>query len=461
VTLVDVSQEALNDLHDILSAAGLMARLEVELVCMDAWDYLTECDESDFDIIIATKCIGLVLGSGDGRTSNGFFDLVTPLLAPDGSFFCDHHLAFASPLDNGKKIVDVVPPALRPLATIGGRYSADVCYSLSGGHPDLDQVSTFTSPRGEHNVQVWQFFHFRLRHDPRAASTPVILSEKPTAPSEIPTPVKGTLDPFLDASFPINARGSKRVPSQSDSRAHDISTTRVKFDGVPGVLSLTGDVAMLVTSTSTVAFRLPHALEPPLLLTAELVPTTTRTSVVVVTGCLSIGDVLVDPLSYPTLASLSSVIHPLKAAGIIINSPSLLRCLKGNTIELVGRRGVVLRLPVDGLQLRTNGRDGVFVKPAPTCTIDSTPAEIANILSAAYHALGITSHPEVDGSTGDGVYEYVSAGDTHVWRRGRSRYDKVKSDTVGSAIHTIASLAGAVRLNLGTTVEDVMKEITR
>jgi SAM-dependent methyltransferase len=462
-TFVDVSQAALDKLASNLAEVGLDASVELEFVCMDAWAFLGLLDEEQYDIVLATKCLGLILGADPrNRSVPDFLEMVDSVLRPDGSLFCDHHVAFAGPAHSGRKIVDICPPELFDLATIAGRYQDDVCFHLNDQRHPMVEVASLSTPAAPHGVQAWQAFHFRAACAPPHGRRTHLSPHVPRAPRELPMPVFTPPDRAVEAMMPLNSRGTKRVPTHGDIRAHDIGTTRVKYDGVPGILVLDGPDALFQSPTTSFAMSLCASISPPLLLMAELVPTSRATCVVAVVGVLAVDETPADPLDYATLQSLVPVLDALRPAGIFPSVREHVRHVRGDFVELPGDRGAVLKLPVDGIQLSTGGRDGVFVKTAEMSTVDLLPAEAKQRLSEAYRAANLAADAlEVDFVDGEGVHEYSRVWGTESWRRGRPRSDKVRSDNMGSVVQTILASMRAEELGITGTVETLLERITR
>nr|QHG11068.1 methyl transferase [Plasmopara viticola lesion associated polymycovirus 1] len=442
-TFVDTSAPALAALRNNIVETGVDAAVEVEYVCDDAWEYLKGLDTEQFDLIIALKCVGLILSSGPDRTTHEMLDMVSDCLAPDGSFITNHHAAFSTPEWEGKPIATGMDSAMFDLATVGGRYDNDIGYTWDISHPDLDGVARFSSPFADHQVQVWHVFHFRARHpaDGPKLGVPHRL-HKTRAPAQQYVPPPGEFDEVSDAMIPVNNRGIKRIPTAADAGSFDIMQARPKFDGHPALLVLKGTTAVAISPTRKFAMPLSYNVTPPLITMCEVVSPNEGGVVLAVTGVVRIGNDPTDPNDMMALQSVAAVLGLLGPSGIFPSLPGLMTQLDGDTVKLPGSAGRSLTLPVDGINVVTNGKAGVFLKSAAGHTIDATATDIGPILMTSCAAIGLPeAHSHVP-ATGDGVWEYSRDIATDVWKPIRKRTDKTFSDTPGAAMHTvIASLA--------------------
>uniref|UniRef100_A0AB74UL83 Mythl transferase n=1 Tax=Phyllosticta capitalensis polymycovirus 1 TaxID=3367395 RepID=A0AB74UL83_9VIRU len=459
--MVDVSEPALARLERSIDEAGLSAQVEVEYVKMDAGEFVASVEEPEFDIVVATKCMGLVLATT--RACGNFVDfsdLVADTLRDGGSFFVDHHVAFSCFAED-VRVVDVCPPNLVSLATIGGRYADDVCYNASLAHSEFSTVASICSAQSEHNVQTWQFFHHRLSPERKQSKLQRIGPNRSVAPVPFTAVRASEFDSSADVMFPVNARGIKRIPDVRDVRAHRITDTFVKYDGVPGVLMMEGNDMVFMSSIFRFARELSREVSVPMVLTAELVQPTPQSMVLVATGVININGVQADPLDFSALAGLVPVLNLLAPDGIVATLPEHVRLLDGDEVVFESARGRQVRLPVDGVQLTIGGRNGVFVKPAPFCTIDAVPAEAAGVIEGAYLAANVQDTPSIVGAVGTGAWEFVRTPGTHEWTRGRRRNDKTFSDGLGSAAHTVAMSLQVQDLGMATTCQQVLERMTK
>lgn len=455
---MDTSPKALDALESHILTTGLEARVNVEYVCQDAWDFLREYDDVPYDNVIATKCVGLILASGPSRKEEALFDLVSDVLAPDGSFFTDHHLAFSAVKHSGLPIRDLAGEHYN-LATIAGRYADDLAYSWAGMTSDtLKYVASYSLHETPSMVQCWQMFHFRMDLPPPPVTPVKLLPARLTAPATIPVPAPtGVFDKVADAMIPLNNKGVKRIPTASDLSKHLVSQARLKLDGRPGVLQLQDSIAVFVSPSQTFAFELNRQVTPGLTLAAELVEASSGGSSLFVTGVIAVDDSPADPLDYVALAPLVPFLESLGPCGIMPSTPELVRLVRGDMLEMNGPSNRLVRYPVDGLQVTTNGRSGVFMKPPSLTTIDSTPEDIAKLLDRAGRA--IVSHVlfEAEPARSPGVWEYALSPTGRVWVPVRHRPDKTKSDTLGAVIHTLSAHRAGVLHKTGTTVEQMVR----
>nr|WBL45229.1 methyl transferase [Metarhizium brunneum polymycovirus 1] len=461
---VDISQAALDRLRGNLIAEGITATTDVDFIAADAWDYIGMADGLGFDVIMATKCLGLIVGADPvNRKVPDFIEMAASALSHDGSLFVDHHLAFSQPGKEGKRIVDECPPDLVPLATIGGRYSQDVCYSCDVECPEMTKVATFSSPRADHLVQSWQFFHYRRHAHEAARARQTLSAHRPAAPSELALPSEDMpIDSTVDTMIPVNAKGVKRIVVPSDILSHDISRARVKFDGSPGVLVLDGSLGLFLSPNANFCVDLPRSVEPTITLMAELVRTSAAFGVLVATGLVAIGERRSDPLDQTAFNSVVPAIEKLLPAGIMPSVPELIRYVDQGVVRLTSSKGVVLKLPVDGVQLHIAGRNGVFVKTASDNSVDAKSSDAEKLLLTAYDAIGTGDLvPTVDTDSRPGVFEYRRVEGTHVWRQGRFRPDKSSSDGVGAVVHTVIASVAAEELHLGKSPGDIIGRVLR
>nr|UXC94314.1 methyl transferase len=464
-TFVDTSRLALDKLSSAVEARGTRASLAADYVQQDAWEYLQDNEEAEFDFVLATKCVGLILAHGPGRTAQGLFDLVVDVLAPGGSFITDHHAAFAGrraaarPISVGLNDVDYT------LATVAGRYAADVGYSWHVTHPDASLVARFCPRRmGPSRVQEWHIFHFRVVHadGPRPASP--ISARRPPAPTPFPLPPLQDFDPVRDAMVPVNHKGNKRIPAPEDLHSFDIARTRPKVDGVPGILVIDGRAAAFMSSTRSTAHALNCDISPPLVLTAELVATREHDALIVCTGLMVVGQTRCDPNDDVAFRSVSRVLDKLGPVGIIASGPDLMRSLRGDALALTAPNGRAVTVPVDGVTPIVNGRYGTFLKVASSHTVDSTPAEVDDLLHFGYTALGYETSPPVDRPPDADpklVYEYSLTDAGSRWTPVRRRDDKTRSDTPGAVVHTVCAALASSVLGVQGTVQEMVGMMCR
>uniref|UniRef100_A0AAU7YCF4 Methyltransferase n=1 Tax=Exserohilum turcicum polymycovirus 1 TaxID=3229045 RepID=A0AAU7YCF4_9VIRU len=461
-TFVDVSEAALRRLQENVIAIGADATVEVEYVCEDAWTFLESLEGEEYDLILALKCVGLILASGPGRDTPGMLDMVADALNPDGSFITDHHAAFSTPEWAGRPIAVGMEPALYDTATIGGRYAADVGYSWDISHADLDNVLRFSTPAAPHDVQVWHVFHFRARHpadEPVMGAT--ITARQQRAPATITAPPHGEFDPVVDAMIPVNNRGVKRCPVPADIGSYDISRARPKFDGHPALLVLDGNTALVLSPTRSFMIGLAVTVSPKMILAAEIVEAVQGGVVVVATGLIDIGGQSADPNDLTALESVGRVLEALLPHGILISLPPLLRQLRGDAVVLPGPNGRDVTLPVDGVNVVSGGVSGCFFKTDRGHTIDAKPEDLPAALAVAKDALLLPDRFFVAPAPPGVVSEFSLDFADMTWKPIRLRPDKTFSDNPGAVIHTVVASLGSNNLRLTGTIEDLAKRILR
>lgn len=464
-TFVDVSQVALDALRSSLDARGVHAFLDAEYVCQDAIDFLRDVGEPEFDLVIATKCVGMILGSRPGRTADALLSDVCDVLRPNGSFVTDHHQAFSHPSQVGRPIGSDLAPPEWDAATVAGRYVADVGYTWDIAHHTAALVTRFCpTKQSATGIQEWHVFHFRVPHADLPRHAAVISARTPPMPVPLSIPQRSTFDPVVDAMIPVNHKGNKRVPVATDSGGFDISRLRVKFDGTPGVLTVEGRVALFMSPTLSFAVGLGADVSPPLVLTAELVPTREGDAVIVANGLISLGETRADPNDNMAFSSVSRVLEGLAPYGILAATPDLTRLLRGDHVVLSSPTGRGVSLPVDGVSPLLGGSYGVFLKPARRHTVDAKPSEVAELVWDAHAALGAAApnvrHPSTDIGP-DEVWEYEYNPDSVEWVPVRLRGDKTWSDTPGAVVHTVCACLSAYKLGHTGTVENLVREIGR
>nr|QHG11069.1 methyl transferase [Plasmopara viticola lesion associated polymycovirus 2] len=464
VTFVDTDIKALERLQRLIDENGLAASSDFEFVNQDAWDYLLDIPEESIDVILATKCLGQVL-IGDDRTFTGFLDRSLPLLSPDGHILCDHHVRYATK-PQGEPIIKHTPKKLYDLATIGGRYDMDVCYSCDTDHPDFSLTSTFFSSTASHMVQVWEMFLYRARNITPLPSRGVISTTKLAQPATIDIGPPMQFDATADQLIPINARGVKRIPATDDINVHSISTALPKFDGFPGILLLDGPYATFISPRRRWTINTGFDVAPRLSFVAELVstgPPGTTVGVIVITGVTNVGDAPADPLDYSSLSPLRSVLSPLASVGILITSPDMMRYIVGDSVVIPSDGRPDLSLPIDGFHVLVNGRSGVFFKPSSFHSLDLAPSSALDVIRGAYSAMGYDAEPSIDHGrfSTKPVVEYSRDDGTDLWRAFRSRPDKKKPDGPGAVVHSIACSKNAEVHTKARTVEELRRKILR
>nr|WAA18815.1 methyltransferase [Trichoderma barbatum polymycovirus 1] len=461
VTFVDTSQEALDDLSGALSAMGIPAMVEVDYVCADAWDYLVSVGEETFDLVIASKCVGLILASGPHRTTDELLNLVIDVLRPGGDFLTDHHEAFSSEHIVGQRISKHARGVDYDVATIGGRYAADVCYNWDFSHRDAPTVLSFTLPGMPNGIQSWTIFHFRAIHRSGPVMGTPVAARVQKAPRTLSNMVSHPFDQTIDAMIPVNFKGVKRVVTPAELKSYDLSRAKPKFDGVPGILSIVDNVAAFMSPTRSAVTGLHGKINPPLVMTAEMCNPVEGGFILVVTGIISVAETPVDPNDPIALASVSKILDSLNQDGIMVNSPVLVKQIRGNAVILPGQGGRVMTLPVDGINVHVGSLGGVFFKPPQMSTVDAPPDAIAQLLESAYSALRIDHAPKVVPASLPGVSEYALDKISGEWRAVKQRPDKNWGDSAGAVIQTVGAARAGYELSIGDTVELLVKQLTK
>nr|CAD7829825.1 methyl transferase [Beauveria bassiana polymycovirus 3] len=460
---VDVSRPALDKLSSAVEARGARATLVADYVQQDAWEYLGENEGAAFDFVLATKCVGLILAHAPGRTVPALLDLVVDVLKPGGSFVTDHHEAFSSPRCVGRPVAEGLSDVDYTLATVAGRYAADIGYSWNIGHPDAAIVTRFCPRRtGPSRIQEWHLFHFRVPHADGPRPGAPLSARRPPAPTPFPLPPLQPFDSVRDAMVPVNHKGTKRVVSDADLHSFDVGRVRPKVDGVPGVLVIKGRAAAFMSSTRSTAVALSCDVSPALVLTAELVATRELDAVLVCTGLLVVGSTRCDPNDDVAFRSVSRVIDKLGASGIIASSPDLMKSLVGDAVALVAPTGRAVTIPVDGVTPIVDGRYGTFLKVSAAHTVDAKPSEVRRLLDFGYDAIDLPppdiGDPPLDS---DAVFEYSLVGPGQRWVPVRRRDDKTWSDTPGAVVHTVCAALASFDRGVTGTVHDLVSRMCR
>ncbi|AVZ65985.1 methyltransferase [Penicillium digitatum polymycoviruses 1] len=462
VVFVDVDKAALDRLRRHVAMEGLDANVVVEYVHEDAYTWLLgNAGTRLFDTVTATKCVGQILRGG--RQFVEFADRVGGVMRHGGHFYVDHHV-YATQFSEGSRLGDVAPEEEYNPATICGRYADDVSYSCESGAPDFELVGRFLSSASPSGVQVWELFCFRFTG--RDTSTGRVLanvSALPPAPILFALPKELPHDPVSEAMVPVNAKGVKRIPLASDVRSHTAAFCTPKIDGEPGLLLLDGPTAVFISSRYRFVRPMKVQLSVPGAFVVELVKFSQGRALMVVTGVAELDGVACDPLDPMPLRHLEGTLDKLADDGIMVNSPRLMRYLKGDVVAL-GGPGQGIFLPVDGIQVQQSGRGGSFIKPVRFATVDAKQSEAGQLIRDAYLATGVGAVPEVwldSKGNDDDVYEYSRIEGSHVWEAVRRRPDKQWSDAPGAVVHTFWASYRAEEYGFRGTVEDIRPRVAR
>ncbi|UOK20167.1 hypothetical protein [Diplodia seriata polymycovirus 1] len=459
---VDTNPDALTTLEDNLASVGLLGPIDASFVNQDAWEYLAGVEVGSFDLILATKCMGLVYAvNPKERFPDAFFAMASRALAEDGSVITDEHVAFTTQ-EHGTPVPSVVSPQDWALATIAGRYASDVCYTAQTTCTSLDLVAKLTFDSVDHGVQEWAAYHYRLRKVPRPSQS-VVRTGMPSPPKAFRRPALLEFDEAADARIPVNAKGVKRAPMPSDLCAHDLSRAMPKFDGHPGVVVIKRGTALFLGSRYRFVRELPIDVAMGVELVGELVFVGPEKAVVVITGLLAVGDARADPLSLDALNQVRPLVSAMGPAGFMLNSPDLLRGLSFDRVHLSSTWENGVGLPVDGVHVELAGRNGVFFKNAAENTIDATAADVEGLLAEAYSILRLPppSLALLTRAEDGGVWEFTRDTRGHSWMPVRPRPDKRNSDKVGSVVATVNSSVKAQELNLLQSTASLVRSILR
>nr|CAA45724.1 unnamed protein product [Melampsora lini] len=462
VTFLDISSAALNRLRVAIDASGLSAPIDISYVASDATEWLhTTGQEKVFDVVIATKCIGQIMRRPG--TSYEYLMLgISNVLKPNGYVYADHHDALISAPEN-TPIGSCVSPSDYDVATICGRYADDRAYYCFTPVPDFTIVAAFTAKTTPTRVQQWTSFCIRYLPSVRADQSLYMANTAYNPkPRGFPRPPALAYDEIAELLIPVNSRGVKRIPTPDDKLRYKLNAVFPKFDGTPGILLMHGNAAVFVSGTYRFEIAISYSVDTNLSMACELVESLEGLFYVVVTGIVEIGDNTTDPLDANTLRAVLPLLSPYAENGILVNTPDLVRNIRGDQVVLTDYRGSTMRLPVDGLHVAIDGKNGTFIKSLPFCTVDAAASEIKELLASAYKAAdGVYNVPVVSGEVeGEDIWEYARAPSTDNWYPVRKRIDKRYSDPLGSVIHTVASSYAAGRLGAESTVEQLRQIIT-
>lgn len=454
---VDVDQLALDRVARDVRSEGLDATVQVEFVCRDAFEWVTEAAETYvFDAVVATKCVGQILKGG--RRLSDFADGIGGIMRHGGHLYMDHHVCMAGHPE-GTPMADVLSGADFELGSIAGRYGSDVAYSCDSDLPDFHNIAHFVTTQSPSGVQVWKHFVFRfMGREPVKRASAMSLVALPPTPVPFVAPPLGDIDTTVEAMLPINAKGVKRVFIPSDIQAFPASLSTPKVDGEPGVALVDGSTLLFLSSRGVFARELTRDISPPLSLFAELVDAGAGRSVIVVTGVIEVDGRPCDPLDPRPLRRLEPVLDELAPDGVMVNSPRLLRHVVGDRLVLGAREATQVVVPVDGIQVLVAGKGGVFIKPQLGNTIDALCTDAPALIAAATAACGGTVSTVQLPDGGEGVYEFLEA-EPGVWVPGRRRKDKAYSDPLGSAIQTIWASYWARTVKAGSDTESLRRRV--
>nr|UAW09575.1 MAG: methyltransferase [Aspergillus flavus polymycovirus 1] len=396
VTFVDSSSDAIARMASLVDAGGYGGIVTAEFVVEDAWTFLDKCYEGEYDIVMATKCLGQIYAVDPSqRSTYSLLTKVSPILRDDGICLLDHHRAF-SMSKHGRPIGEVVSPKLYALATIAGRFASDVCYTARVDHPDFHVVAEWCSPFREGCVQQWNQYIYRKHLSPRIAKPVALNVTKSVVPVPFSTPQPVVWDDYLSSVNPRPFTGVKRIVAPEDYSRLDPDTVMPKFDGVAGIVVLSGSMAVFVSNQYRFMRRLNKVFPRKMVLAAELVNVRGGGSLIIVVGAVNVADAECDPLDYQALHAIRHLILPLAPCGIFPTGPGLCdRLVDGNMFTFGRHAGRDILVPVDGLNFTIDGRNGHFIKPTELQTMDVTADGCISQLSEVLSMIGIVPDPIV------------------------------------------------------------------
>ncbi|AYP71803.1 methyltransferase [Penicillium brevicompactum tetramycovirus 1] len=394
VVFVDTSAPALAKMSRIFNDAGYSGIVDADFVCEDAWTFVDKCEVDEFDVVMATKCLGQVFKvDPESRSVYGLLNKLSDVVPADGIVLVDHHEAFAR-AEHGRSVALEAGTEHFDAATIGGRFDDDVCYSSDVTHHAFDKVLTWTSNSNKSSVQQWTQFIYR-KQLPRRVTRPVAIDPYAVpVPTPFPSPPDVPYDDLVDKINPRPFTGVKRIVTQSDHGRLDPDTMMPKFDGVPGVLIIDGQVGVFIAHSKRVVFRLPKVFTQKMVLVAELLRCRASGSLLAVLGVICVANAECDPLDYGALAAIRHLIAPLHSVGIFSTGPGMCGRIDGADHLVFGRLGSLeVAVPVDGLNFTINGRNGHFVKPVEKNTLDIRSDEMYESLTSAWEVGGFEGSP--------------------------------------------------------------------
>ncbi|CUS18597.1 methyl transferase [Beauveria bassiana polymycovirus 1] len=448
MVFVDTSEAALRRMARLMGEAGYSEVVDDEYQCVDAWAYAHSDVCRDFDVVLITKCLGQVFKHEPSRKSvYGLLEALQHGVRPDGVVVVDHHTVFSHhPV--GTLVTDIVVRGQRDRATIGGRFVDDVCYSAETTHDGFDLVLQWNDGGDPLCAQSWEQFVYRRVRPPRVPRTGVVYPVHDVAPVPFDMVPMQEVDQDLDMIVPRSFNGVKRVVTESDVSALDLSTALPKFDGIAGTLIISGNDAVFLSSSYRSVHRLSFAFSAPLVLAAELVEIGGGEAVIAIVGAFCVADVECDPYSFADLQAVADVLRPLSVDGFFVTDPAILRTVDDHDFVRLGpSSGRHVKVPIDGINLVRDGIGGEFIKPNSKCTVDLAAREGQEILREAYARLGLRSGDLVSAAASDKstlVCEFaVDPHSLFEWSVKRCRFDKRFSNTLGRTMVDVCSALAA------------------
>nr|WGN91660.1 methyltransferase [Metarhizium anisopliae polymycovirus 1] len=466
MVFVDVSAPALARMSRLMGEAGYADVVDDEYACMDAWDYIGSEVRGGYDLVLITKCLGQVFKTAPTeRSVHGILDRLQQKMAADGIVVVDHHNAFSTQR-RGTPVTKVCGRGKRDLATIGGRFVDDVCYSADTSHHAYDKVFSWSSDERTTGVQEWTQFIYRYLAPIKPPSVGVVRPVHDVVPIPFRLGAMQDVNEDLDMIVPRSFNGVKRVPMESDLQRLDATMALPKFDGMPGTFIISGRDGIFLSSRYQLLFELCRVYTAKMVFAAELLHVGTDDAVIAIVGAFCIAEVECDPYSYRDLSSVAEVLKPLAADGVFVTSPAITTTINHDDLARLGPpSGRHIRLPVDGINVIRDGVGGEFVKAGRGSMCDLVVRDARALLVMAHDFLGLNP-PSVEIAGGafgpDSVVEFrLQAGDDEVWTPVNTRLDKRVSNTLGRTMVDVVAAHNAQRVFGNGGVLEVMQRLTQ
>nr|WEW73496.1 methyltransferase [Alternaria alternata polymycovirus 2] len=368
LTLVDSDPDVVRGAVERVSEVGQSATVNVFPAVSDAWAFCRDNDET-YDLIICVHSIGQIIKSSP-HDIDLFVSDVASNLAPGGIMILDEHLGFTdfdSPAP--QSISDRTD---RYVATGLGGFMDDANYLLPRIVPGCVRRADWVTPGRPHEMQRWLYMAWeRYSDDPSVAPpAPISFPRLKALPFCGPTNDKT----LFELTYPRASRGVKVPLARDDRRTVRPGRLMPKIDGTPAVIIFDGDVALFSGPEMGGVFFTPVVFDVTRICTAELVLSSSGDYLLFITGVIDKGQRPVDPNSNAELREMDQFQEQLSEVGIIINTPSLIGHVSGNTL-ILPRSPAGRTVPVDGVNLLSGGRWGKFFKPSSTLSIDSSLAD--------------------------------------------------------------------------------------
>nr|QKK35426.1 methyltransferase [Erysiphe necator associated polymycovirus 8] len=432
--VVDVSEAVCARVSAMVAAADVDVTTEVRVIKDDALAHVMASGDY-FDLIVCTHAIGQICK--DELMVSTLITECVDRLAPGGLLVCDHHVGFTSRRDTPMK--EIQDDRIRYLASGCGKFVDDINYELPGVLEGCVRRATWASPGGSRYLQQWEYFAWeKISVDDRGKA--VIVEPLSYKGLGSVSDIGDNDDPSVfDLLYPSSARGVKLPLVGGDESSILPQNMMPKIDGEAAVVMLSEEVCTFVTALHTGTFTVDSYFPDMVMATGELVRTSAKTYIIVLTGLMSIGDKRTDVMSGHWLNWLYDNTVGLVSAGIICNTPGFVPHVNGNVLSLPkapnGRS-----IPVDGINVKVGDRWNRFFKPTSTLSIDTTKAATAAMFGSLRRTASLVSLRETrefaDGMSADSAHmvsEYGIAISGHrvSMRLIRERPDKRSPDDVG------------------------------